>query len=98
MLINRLEELLFRHLYLPSLLFFQKKSLFSETQKMAQVIFVISASIFALLTLVASNADHSDLLERQKKLNTNLEKQLKTIDEQIKHLDWYFKVGYTHEG
>ena len=95
---NRLKEL--KHLYLPSLLFFQKKkiSFFSETQKMAQVIFVISAFIFALLTLVLSNADHSDLLERQKKLDTKLEKQLKTIDQQIKHLDWYFKVGYTHEG
>lgn len=65
---------------------------------MAQVIFVISAFLFALLTLVVSNADHSELLERQKKLDINLEKQLKTIDQQIKHLDWYFKVGYTHEG
>ena len=93
---NRLKKL--KNLYLPSLLFFQKKSLFSETQKMAQVIFVISAFLFALSTLVASNADHSDLLERQKKLDTKIEQQLKTIDQQIKHLDWYFKVGYTHEG
>ena len=65
---------------------------------MAQLIFVISAVFFALLTLVLSNADHSDLLERQKKLDTKIEQQLKTIDQQIKHLDWYFKVGYTHEG
>jgi len=65
---------------------------------MAQEIFVISAFLFALLTLVLSNADHSDLLERQKKLDTKIEQQLKTIDQQIKHLDWYFKVGYTHEG
>ena len=78
--------------------FFKKKSLFSETQKMAQVIFVISVFLFAILTLVLSNADHSDLLERQKKLDTKIEQQLKTIDQQIKHLDWYFKVGYTHEG
>ena len=62
-----------------------------------QVKFVICA-LFAL-TLVSSKADHSDLLlEKQKKLDAKLETQLKIIDQQIKHLDWYFNVGYTHQG
>ena len=64
---------------------------------MARVNLVMSA--FFALTLVASKADHSELLlEKQKILDEKIDNQIKVIDGQIKHLDWYFSVGYTHQG
>ena len=56
-------------------------------------------AILALSTVSATNAaDHSDLMEKQKILDKKLDKQLKIIQHQIDHIDWYFKAGYSNEG
>ena len=55
-------------------------------------------AILALTAVTASNADHSELMEKQKILDEKLEKQLIIIQNQIDHLDWYFKVGYANKG
>ena len=64
---------------------------------MDRVIFVVSA--FFAWTFVTSKAEFSELLmEKQKSLDKKIDYQMKVIDQQIKHLDWYFEVGYTHKG
>ena len=64
---------------------------------MARINFVVS-TLFAMIFIV-SRANHSELLiEKQKILDAKIDTQIKIIDQQIKHLDWYFEVGYTHKG
>lgn len=40
----------------------------------------------------------TSLIKDQNDLENVLNEQLKIIDDQLVHLDWFFKVGYHHQG
>ena len=51
-------------------------------------------AILAISPLL-SLCDNADLLvQKTEAVEAKLERQLKVIEGQIEHLDWYFKVGY----
>ena len=69
-------------------------------QKVLNKVWVMKTalSVLTLVILVQADVDQSDLIHKQKNLDEKLEKQLSTLQNQINHLDWYFKVGYFNEG
>ena len=45
----------------------------------------------------ASEKEVSDFDAKLQDLDEKLKAQLKVIDDQINHIDWYFDVGYNHK-
>ncbi len=55
-------------------------------------VFLLTFLILPTVTLASEGAVINEQLQAK------LEKHLKEIESQLKHLDWFFKVGYYNEG
>ena len=53
--------------------------------------------IFLLPLWINGDEQVSDLATKQKEIEDKLDAQLKVIQAQIDHIDWYFKVGYNNQ-
>ena len=61
--------------------------------QMWKYLYLISMIVF----VNASEKEVSDFDAKLQDLDEKLKAQLKVIDDQINHIDWYFDVGYNHK-
>ena len=60
----------------------------------------LALTLILLLQTLWINGDEQvsdDLAIKQKEIEDKLDAQLKVIQAQIDHIDWYFKVGYNNQ-
>lgn len=64
---------------------------------MNSVLILAQLVVLLVATEVTTSSANFDLPELQKNLEEKLEYQLKSIQEKINHIDWFFKVGYHNQ-